>query len=96
MTQVRLPFFLLFSAAYRWRANTGGASSSWMGGEVLLIIQQSCLRAGGGRVSAHLREPRGWWRSSSRPLPQRPVSRWLTNRSFPLKKTYYSSSKKSM
>ncbi|MFS7930216.1 hypothetical protein Hanom_Chr04g00341491 [Helianthus anomalus] len=30
-----------------------------MGGEVLPIISLSCLRAGGGRVSAHLGEPRG-------------------------------------
>ncbi|MFS7932631.1 hypothetical protein Hanom_Chr04g00370211 [Helianthus anomalus] len=28
-----------------------------MGGEVLLIIPLSCLWAGGGRVSAHPREP---------------------------------------
>ncbi|MFS7951741.1 hypothetical protein Hanom_Chr07g00598681 [Helianthus anomalus] len=48
-------------------ANTGGAGSSWMGGEVLPIIPLSCLRAGGGRVSTHVREPRGWQRSSSRP-----------------------------
>ncbi|MFS7890170.1 hypothetical protein Hanom_Chr00s000007g01615621 [Helianthus anomalus] len=30
-----------------------------MGGEVLSIIPLSCLRAGGGRVSAHLGESRG-------------------------------------
>ncbi|MFS7997896.1 hypothetical protein Hanom_Chr12g01147401 [Helianthus anomalus] len=57
-----------------------------MRGEVLPIIPLSCLRAGGDRVSAHLGEPRGWWRSSSRPWPQRPVSRWLTRRSLPFKK----------
>ncbi|KAF5817832.1 hypothetical protein HanXRQr2_Chr02g0057611 [Helianthus annuus] len=45
-----------------------------MGGEVLPIILLSCVRAGGGRVSAHLGEPLGWRRSSSRPWPQRPVS----------------------
>ncbi|KAJ0920476.1 hypothetical protein HanRHA438_Chr05g0241771 [Helianthus annuus] len=56
-------------------ANTGGAGSCWMGGEVLPIIPLSCLRAGGGRVSAHLGVPRGWRRSNSRPWPQRPVSR---------------------
>ncbi|MFS7922810.1 hypothetical protein Hanom_Chr03g00253361 [Helianthus anomalus] len=38
--------------------NTGGVGLSWMGGEVLPIISLSCLRAGGGRVSAHLGEPR--------------------------------------
>ncbi|MFS8010871.1 hypothetical protein Hanom_Chr14g01302061 [Helianthus anomalus] len=42
-----------------------------MGGEVLPIISLSCLQAGGGRISAHLGEPRGWRRSSSRPWPQR-------------------------
>ncbi|MFS7999832.1 hypothetical protein Hanom_Chr12g01171251 [Helianthus anomalus] len=47
--------------------NTGGAGSSWMGDEVLPIIPLLCFRAGGGRVSAHLGEPRGWRRSSSRP-----------------------------
>ncbi|MFS8029860.1 hypothetical protein Hanom_Chr17g01527271 [Helianthus anomalus] len=56
-----------------------------MGGEVLPIIPLPCLRAGGGRISTHLREPRGWWRSSSRPWPQRPVSQWLAYRSLPLK-----------
>ncbi|MFS7990187.1 hypothetical protein Hanom_Chr11g01055781 [Helianthus anomalus] len=35
-----------------------------MRGEVLPIIPLSCLRAGGGRVSAHLGEPMGWWRST--------------------------------
>ncbi|MFS7938079.1 hypothetical protein Hanom_Chr05g00435261 [Helianthus anomalus] len=30
-----------------------------MGGEVLSIILLSCIRAGGGRVSAHLGELRG-------------------------------------
>ncbi|KAJ0610331.1 putative feruloyl esterase [Helianthus annuus] len=45
-----------------------------------------CLRAGGGRVSAHLGEPRGWWQSSSRPWPQRLVSQWLARRSLPFKK----------
>ncbi|KAJ0886627.1 hypothetical protein HanRHA438_Chr09g0381641 [Helianthus annuus] len=29
-----------------------------MGGEVLPMISLSCLRAGGGQVSAHLGEPR--------------------------------------
>ncbi|MFS7938755.1 hypothetical protein Hanom_Chr05g00443511 [Helianthus anomalus] len=43
-----------------------------MVGEVLPIIPLSCLRAGGGRVSAHLGESRGWRWSSSRPLSQRP------------------------
>ncbi|MFS7949054.1 hypothetical protein Hanom_Chr06g00567061 [Helianthus anomalus] len=41
----------------------------------------------GGRVSVYLGEPRGWRRSSSRPWPQCLVSRWLTCRSLPLKKT---------
>ncbi|MFS7927330.1 hypothetical protein Hanom_Chr04g00307801 [Helianthus anomalus] len=54
--------------------------------EVLPIIPLSCLRAGGGRVSAHLGGPRGWWQSSSRRCPQRPVSRWMTRRYLPLKK----------
>ncbi|MFS7997467.1 hypothetical protein Hanom_Chr12g01142141 [Helianthus anomalus] len=54
--------------------------------EVLLIIPLSCIWAGGGRLSAHLGEPRGWQRSSSRPWPQRPVSQWLTHRSLLLKK----------
>ncbi|MFS8027924.1 hypothetical protein Hanom_Chr16g01504451 [Helianthus anomalus] len=45
----------------------GGASSSWMGGEVLPIILMSCLRMGGGRGSTHLGGPRGWRRSSSQP-----------------------------
>ncbi|KAM0047550.1 hypothetical protein Hdeb2414_s0008g00264651 [Helianthus debilis subsp. tardiflorus] len=54
--------------------------------EVLPIILLSCLRTGGGRVSVHLGEPRDWWRSSSRPWPQRPVSWWLTCHSLPLKK----------
>ncbi|MFS7910996.1 hypothetical protein Hanom_Chr02g00112761 [Helianthus anomalus] len=53
----------------------GGAGSSWMGGEVLQVIPLSCLRTGGGRVSAHLGETKGWRWSSSRPWPQRPVSR---------------------
>ncbi|MFS8004518.1 hypothetical protein Hanom_Chr13g01226791 [Helianthus anomalus] len=35
-----------------------------MGGKVLPIIPLSCLRAGGGRVTAHLGEPRGCWWSS--------------------------------
>ncbi|MFS7918988.1 hypothetical protein Hanom_Chr03g00207621 [Helianthus anomalus] len=48
-----------------------------MRGEVLPIIPLSCLWAGGGRVSAHLGEPWGWRRSSSRPWPQRPVSQWF-------------------
>ncbi|MFS8024009.1 hypothetical protein Hanom_Chr16g01458241 [Helianthus anomalus] len=38
------------------------------------IISLSCLRAGGSQVFAHLGEPRSWWRSSSRPWPQRSVS----------------------
>ncbi|MFS7968869.1 hypothetical protein Hanom_Chr09g00802551 [Helianthus anomalus] len=54
--------------------------------EVLPIIPLSCLRAGGGRVSAHLGEPRGWRWSNSRPWPQRPVSPWLAHRFLPLKK----------
>ncbi|MFS8016197.1 hypothetical protein Hanom_Chr15g01365621 [Helianthus anomalus] len=37
--------------------------------DVLPIISLPCLRVGGCRVSAHLEEPRGWWRSSSRPWP---------------------------
>ncbi|MFS7959255.1 hypothetical protein Hanom_Chr08g00688651 [Helianthus anomalus] len=57
-----------------------------MGGEVLPKFPLSCLRAGGGRVSAHMREPRGWRRSSSRPWSQRPVSRWLASRFLSLKK----------
>ncbi|MFS7981730.1 hypothetical protein Hanom_Chr10g00954411 [Helianthus anomalus] len=52
-----------------------------MRGEVLPIIPLSCLRAGGGRVCAHLGEPKGWRWSSSRPWPQHPVSRWLARRS---------------
>ncbi|MFS7961808.1 hypothetical protein Hanom_Chr08g00719391 [Helianthus anomalus] len=52
----------------------GGAASSWMIGEVLLIILLSCLRAGGGRVP-------------SKPWPQRLLSRWLARLpSLPLKK----------
>ncbi|MFS8033644.1 hypothetical protein Hanom_Chr17g01571981 [Helianthus anomalus] len=58
-----------------------------MGGVILPIISPSCLRTGGGRVSAHPGEPRGWQRSSSRPWPQRPVSRWLTRHSLPFKKS---------
>ncbi|MFS7903424.1 hypothetical protein Hanom_Chr01g00024011 [Helianthus anomalus] len=54
-----------------------------MGGEVLPIIPLSCLRMGGGRVSVHLGEPRGLRRSSNRPWPQRPVSRWLARRFLP-------------
>ncbi|MFS8025559.1 hypothetical protein Hanom_Chr16g01476501 [Helianthus anomalus] len=61
-----------------------------MGGEVLPIISLSCLRAGGGRVSAHLGKPRGWRRSSSRPWPQRPVSRWLARRSLSFNKPHIS------
>ncbi|MFS7933330.1 hypothetical protein Hanom_Chr04g00378461 [Helianthus anomalus] len=57
-----------------------------MGDEVLPIILLSCLRAGGGRISAHLGEPGGWRRSSSQPWPQHPMSRWLTRRFYPLKK----------
>ncbi|KAJ0934549.1 hypothetical protein HanRHA438_Chr03g0108681 [Helianthus annuus] len=57
-----------------------------MGSEVLPIIPLLCLRAGGGRVSVHLGEPRGWRRSSSRPWPPRPVSRWLARRYLPFKK----------
>ncbi|MFS7993292.1 hypothetical protein Hanom_Chr12g01092361 [Helianthus anomalus] len=56
--QIRIPLFPLFSAASRGRANTGGVGSSWMGGEVLPIIPLSCLRAGEGRVFAHLGELR--------------------------------------
>ncbi|MFS7977595.1 hypothetical protein Hanom_Chr10g00905861 [Helianthus anomalus] len=66
-------------------ANTGGAVSSWMRGEVLPIIPLLCLRAGEGRVSVHLGERRGWRRPGSRPWPQRPVSRWLAHRFLPLK-----------
>ncbi|MFS7927400.1 hypothetical protein Hanom_Chr04g00308631 [Helianthus anomalus] len=54
-----------------------------MGGEVLPIIPLSCLRVGGGRVSAHLGEPRGWQRPSSQSWPQRPMSRWLACRPLP-------------
>ncbi|KAJ0947569.1 hypothetical protein HanRHA438_Chr01g0016641 [Helianthus annuus] len=57
-----------------------------MGGEVLPIIPLLCLRAGGGRVFTHLGEPMGWWRSSSRPWLQRPVSRWLPRHSLSFKK----------
>ncbi|MFS8021139.1 hypothetical protein Hanom_Chr16g01423941 [Helianthus anomalus] len=64
----------------------GGAGSSWIGGDVLPIIPLSCLRAGEVQVSAHLGEPRGWRRSSSRPWPQRPVSRWLARRFLSFKK----------
>ncbi|MFS7900249.1 hypothetical protein Hanom_Chr08g00731161 [Helianthus anomalus] len=56
-----------------------------MRGEVLPIIPLSCLRAGRGRVSAHLVEPRGWGRSSSRPCSQRPVSQWLARQFLPFK-----------
>ncbi|MFS8027790.1 hypothetical protein Hanom_Chr16g01502831 [Helianthus anomalus] len=56
-----------------------------MGGDVLPTISFSCLWAGGGRISAHLGEPRGWRWSSSRPWAQRPVLRWLTRGSLPLK-----------
>ncbi|MFS8000904.1 hypothetical protein Hanom_Chr13g01184031 [Helianthus anomalus] len=52
----------------------GGVGLSWMGAEVLPIIPLSCLQAGGGRVFAHLGEPKDWRRSSSRHWPQRPVS----------------------
>ncbi|MFS7926721.1 hypothetical protein Hanom_Chr04g00300471 [Helianthus anomalus] len=52
-----------------------GAGSSWMRDEVLPIITLSCLRTGGGRVSAHLGELRSWRQLSSQPWPQRPVSR---------------------
>ncbi|MFS7923152.1 hypothetical protein Hanom_Chr03g00257331 [Helianthus anomalus] len=47
----------------------------WIVGEVLPIIPLSCIRAGGGRVSAHLEKPRGWRRLSSLLCPQRPMSR---------------------
>ncbi|MFS8001488.1 hypothetical protein Hanom_Chr13g01190941 [Helianthus anomalus] len=57
-----------------------------MGDEVFSIIPVSCLRAGGGRVSAHLGEPRGWRQLSSQLWPQHPVSRWLTRRYLSLKK----------
>ncbi|MFS8014358.1 hypothetical protein Hanom_Chr15g01343601 [Helianthus anomalus] len=72
----------------RWRANRGGAGSSWMRDEVLPIIPLPCLRASGGRVSAHLGKPRDWRQSSSQPCTQRPMSRgdWQV---FPLKKAYY-------
>ncbi|MFS7945502.1 hypothetical protein Hanom_Chr06g00525071 [Helianthus anomalus] len=63
---IRLTLPIIFAAS-RKRANTGSAGSSWMGCEILPIIPLSCLRAGGGRVSAHLGEPRGWQRSSNRP-----------------------------
>ncbi|MFS7923601.1 hypothetical protein Hanom_Chr03g00262591 [Helianthus anomalus] len=53
----------------------GDAGSFFMGGEVLPIIPLSCLWADGGRVSAHLGEPSGWRRSSSRPWPQCLMSR---------------------
>ncbi|MFS7986028.1 hypothetical protein Hanom_Chr11g01005641 [Helianthus anomalus] len=33
-------------------------------------------------------EPRGWRQSSSRPWPQRPMSRWLARCSLPLKKIF--------
>ncbi|MFS8032981.1 hypothetical protein Hanom_Chr17g01564131 [Helianthus anomalus] len=52
----------------------GGVGLTWMRDEVLPIIPLSCLRAGGGWVSTHMREPRGRWRSSSRPWPKRSVS----------------------
>ncbi|MFS7989227.1 hypothetical protein Hanom_Chr11g01044251 [Helianthus anomalus] len=51
-----------------------------MGGEILPIISLACLRAGGGRVSAHLGEPRGWRRSNNRPWPHGPMSQWLARR----------------
>ncbi|MFS7971652.1 hypothetical protein Hanom_Chr09g00835361 [Helianthus anomalus] len=57
-----------------------------MGGEVLPIIPPSCLKAGGGRVSAHLGRAKGLGQSSSRPWPQRPVSQWLAHRSLPFRK----------
>ncbi|MFS7920417.1 hypothetical protein Hanom_Chr03g00224641 [Helianthus anomalus] len=57
-----------------------------MEGEILLIIPLSCLRAGESRVFAHLGEPRGWRRSTTRPWPQRLVSRWLIRCSLPFKK----------
>ncbi|MFS8029324.1 hypothetical protein Hanom_Chr16g01520991 [Helianthus anomalus] len=57
-----------------------------MGDETIPNIPLSCLRAGGGRVSTHLGEPRGWRRSSSRPWLQHPMSQRLTRRSLPLKK----------
>ncbi|MFS7983591.1 hypothetical protein Hanom_Chr11g00976261 [Helianthus anomalus] len=86
VTQVRYSLFPLFSVTSRRRANTDGARSSWMGGEVLPIIPLSCLRSGGGWVSAHLGEPRGRRRSRSRPWPQRPISWWLSHRSLSFKK----------
>ncbi|MFS8026303.1 hypothetical protein Hanom_Chr16g01485221 [Helianthus anomalus] len=64
----------------------GGIGLSLMECEVLPIISLSCLQAGGDQVSAHLGEPRDWWRSSSRPWPQCLVSRWLARISFPFKK----------
>ncbi|MFS7937132.1 hypothetical protein Hanom_Chr05g00424041 [Helianthus anomalus] len=56
----------------------GSAGSSWMEGEVLPIIPLSCLRGSGGRVSAHLGEPKS--------SPQYLLSRWLTRRCLPLKR----------
>ncbi|MFS7996451.1 hypothetical protein Hanom_Chr12g01130151 [Helianthus anomalus] len=53
------------------KANTSSVGSSWMRGGVLPIIPLSCLRMGGDRVSTHLREQRGWRRSSSRSWSQR-------------------------
>ncbi|MFS8011097.1 hypothetical protein Hanom_Chr14g01304841 [Helianthus anomalus] len=47
--------------------NTGDISSTWMGGGVLPFISLSCLRAGGGQVSAYLGRAKGLARSSSRP-----------------------------
>ncbi|MFS7906164.1 hypothetical protein Hanom_Chr01g00056061 [Helianthus anomalus] len=58
--------------------NTGDTSSSRMRCEVFPIIPLSCLQTGESRVSAHLGEPKGWRRSSSRPWPHHPVSWWLT------------------
>ncbi|MFS7941304.1 hypothetical protein Hanom_Chr05g00474681 [Helianthus anomalus] len=57
-----------------------------MGDEILPISPLSWLRAGEGRVSAHLGEPKGLRRSSSRPWAQRRVSRWLARRSLPFEK----------
>ncbi|MFS7942764.1 hypothetical protein Hanom_Chr06g00492281 [Helianthus anomalus] len=61
-----------------------------MRAEVLLINQLSYLRAGGGRVSVHLEEPRGLRQSSSRSWSQRLVSRWLAHRFLPFKKFFKS------
>ncbi|MFS7889469.1 hypothetical protein Hanom_Chr00s000004g01607361 [Helianthus anomalus] len=80
------PTFPIIFFGIQVKANTDDVGSSWMRGDVLPIISLSCLRTGGGRVSTHLGEPRGWRRSSSRRWPQRPVSQWSTHCSLPLNK----------